>query len=154
MHGFVSHYTNRLDSKGRVSVPAPFRAVLTRDGFEGLYCFPSPHVAAIDAGGNALLQEIEGRLGGFQTLTADHDLVSTALFGISEILKVDGEGRVMLSESIRAHTGIENEATFVGHGYKFQVWSPETFAAHRAEAMRRALGMLGGGATIAAGGES
>lgn len=145
MHGFVSHYTNRLDAKGRVSIPAPFRSVLTRDGFEGLYCFPSPHVPAVDAGGNQLLSEIEGRLGGFRTLTADHDMVSTALFGISEILKIDSEGRVMLSDTIRAHTGIDGAATFVGHGYKFQIWSPERFAEHRAEAMRRALGMLSGG---------
>lgn len=146
VHGFVSHYTNRLDAKGRVSIPAPFRAVLTRDGFEGLYCFPSPHVPAIDAGGNQLIDEIEGRLGSFRTLTADHDMVSTALFGISEILRIDGEGRVMLSEAIRAHTGIDGAATFVGHGYKFQIWAPERFGEHRTEAMRRALGMLSGGA--------
>ncbi len=144
MHGFVSHYTNRLDAKGRVSIPASFRSVLTRDGFEGLYCYPSPFLSAVDAGGNALLGEIKARLDGFDTLTAEHDLMSTAFFGNSEILKVDGEGRVMLSEAIRAHTGIADRATFVGQGYKFQIWAPEAFEAHRAEAMRRAFGALGG----------
>lgn len=144
MHGFVSHYTNRLDAKGRVSIPAAFRAVLTRDGYEGLYCFPSPHQPAVDAGGNGLISQIEGRLGGFQTLSADHDLVSTALFGISEILKVDGEGRAMLSETIKAHAGIADQVVFVGLGYKFQIWAPDRFAEHRAAAMRQAFGMLGG----------
>ena len=38
---FVSNYTLRLDAKGRVSIPAPYRAVLARDGFEGLYCYPT-----------------------------------------------------------------------------------------------------------------
>lgn len=146
MHGFVSHYTNRLDSKGRVSIPAPFRSVLTRDGFEGLYCFPSPHAATVDAGGNELLNEIKARLGGLDTLTVDHDLISTALFGVSELLKIDGEGRVMLTDTIRETTGIEGAATFVGLGYKFQIWEPEAFRAHRAEAMKRAFGVLGGGA--------
>jgi len=146
VHGFVSHYTNKLDAKGRVSIPASFRTVLTRDGFEGLYCFPSPHVAAVDAGGNALLNQISARLGGLETLTADHDMMSTALFGVSEILKVDGEGRVMLPDTIRELTGITKAATFVGMGYKFQIWEPERFAAHRAEAMKRAFGVLGGGA--------
>jgi len=55
MDRFVSNYTLRLDAKGRVSIPAPYRAVLARDGFEGLYCYPTLDHAAIDAGGNALL---------------------------------------------------------------------------------------------------
>ena len=63
MHGFVSNFTMRLDAKGRVSIPASFRAVLARDGFEGLYCYPSPHLEAVDAGGNWLLGEIEKRCG-------------------------------------------------------------------------------------------
>src|SRR5882724_7891968 len=51
MDRFVSHYTLRLDAKGRVSIPAPFRAVLARDGFEGLYCYPTLDRPALDAGG-------------------------------------------------------------------------------------------------------
>ena len=101
MAGFVSHYTNRLDAKGRVSVPAPFRQALVRDGFEGLYCFPSPHHPAIDAGGNQLVAQIEKRLLGVATLTEDHDALSTAFYGASETLKIDGDGRVMLSEEQR-----------------------------------------------------
>ena len=59
MDRFVSHYVLRLDAKGRVSVPAPFRAVLARDGFDGLYCYPALDRPALDAGGNALIREIE-----------------------------------------------------------------------------------------------
>ncbi|MCF3936435.1 division/cell wall cluster transcriptional repressor MraZ [Acuticoccus sp. M5D2P5] len=152
MHGFVSHYTNKLDAKGRVSIPASFRSVLVRDGFEGLYCFPSPHADTVDAGGNQLLNEISSRLGGLDTLTADHDMISTALFGISELLKLDGEGRVMLTDTLREHTGITNTATFVGLGYKFQIWDPDRFKAHRAEAMKRAFGLFGSSAATGASG--
>ena len=139
MSGFVSHYTNRLDAKGRVSIPAPFRQALARDGFEGLYCFPSLHQSAVDAGGHQLIEEIEKRLNGLSTLTADHDALSTALFGASETLKIDGDGRVMLSEMIRDHACISDHVTFVGQGYKFQLWEPERFKAHRAEAMKLAM---------------
>jgi len=145
VHGFVSHYTNKLDAKGRVSIPAPFRQVLARDGFEGLYCFPSPHAPVVDAGGNSLLNQVQSRLDGLRTLTNEHDMMSTALFGISEILRVDAEGRVMLSETMRTVTGIDKAATFVGLGYKFQIWDPDRFVQHRAEAMKRAFGALGGG---------
>ncbi|GGE85897.1 transcriptional regulator MraZ [Stappia taiwanensis] len=142
MAGFVSHYTNRLDAKGRVSVPAPFRQALARDGYEGLYCFPSLHQPAVDAGGHQLVAEIQKRLDGLATLTEDHDALSTALFGASETLKIDGDGRIMLSEMIRAHAGIADQVTFVGQGYKFQIWHPDGFRAHRAEAMKRAMSLL------------
>lgn len=145
MHGFVSHYTNRLDTKGRVSIPAPFRSVLTRDGFEGLYCFPSPHAATVDAGGNELLNEIKARLTGLDPLSMDHDVLSTAYFGASELLKIDSEGRVMLTDTIREFAGITTAVTFVGLSYKFQIWEPAAFEAHRAEVRKRAFGVLGAG---------
>ncbi|WP_186387334.1 division/cell wall cluster transcriptional repressor MraZ [Stappia sp. TSB10P1A] len=142
MSGFVSHYTNRLDAKGRVSVPAPFRQTLSRDGFEGLYCFPSLHQMAVDAGGHQLVAEIQKRLDGLDTLTEDHDALSTALFGASETLKIDADGRVMLSDMIREHAGVTDQITFVGQGYKFQLWEPERFRAHRADAQKRAMSVL------------
>ena len=55
MDRFVSHTTLRLDSKGR-AIPAPFRAVLSRDGFNGVYCYPALDRPAIDADGNALME--------------------------------------------------------------------------------------------------
>ncbi len=153
MAGFVSHFTNRLDAKGRVSIPAPFRAVLARDGFDGLYCFTSPHSPAIDAGGNALLSEIQTRLDALAKLSADHDALAMALFGASETPKIDGDGRMTISDMIREHTGLSDHVTFAGLGYKFQIWEPEQFKAHRAEAQKRALSMLSGGALSTSSGE-
>ena len=144
MAGFVSQYTNRLDAKGRVSVPAQFRATLTKDGFEGLYCFPSPFQSAVDVGGNDLINEIKKRLQGLVTLTPEHDSVSTALFGISETLKIDKDGRVLLSETIKEHAGISDAVTFVGQGYKFQIWEPSSFQVHQTEAMKNAMAVLRG----------
>ena len=68
MDRFLSNYQLRLDAKGRVSIPAPFRAVLARDGFEGLYCYPTLDRPALDAGGNALLAEIEALIARFFAL--------------------------------------------------------------------------------------
>src|SRR5919202_2617388 len=106
MNRFVSNYTNRLDSKGRVSIPAPFRAVLARDGFEGLYVHPALDMPALDAGGNMLLDEIDAFLSTLSPYSAERDQLSTALLGTSEVLKVDPEGRVILTESVKIHAGI------------------------------------------------
>lgn len=134
MDEFVSTFTNRLDSKGRVSVPAAFRQVLARDGFEGLYCCPTLDQNAVDAGGNRLLQQIRSSLARFEPFSEEHEFLSTTLIGESEVLKLDAEGRVGLTETIKAHAGIADQVTFVGQGYKFQIWEPERFAAYRAEA--------------------
>jgi MraZ protein len=137
MDEFVSTYTNRLDAKGRVSIPASFRAVLVRDGFEGLYCCPTLDRQAIDAGGNRLRDQIRDSLTLFEAFSEDHEYLSTTLIGESEILKIDQDGRVVLSDAIKDHAGIVDRVTFVGQGYKFQLWEPDRFVAYREEAKNR-----------------
>jgi MraZ protein len=137
MEDFVSTYTNRLDAKGRVSIPASFRAVLAVDGFDGLYCCPTLDRQAVDAGGNRFRATIGETLGNFEPFSEDHEYLSTTLIGESEILKIDQDGRVVLSDQIRAHAGLAEAVTFVGQGYKFQIWEPNRFAAYREEAKNR-----------------
>ena len=134
---FVSTIASKLDSKGRISIPAPFRNVLARDGFEGLYVHRCLDAEALDCGGNALLREIDALLATFSPYSEEHDLLSTALLGSSELLKVDTEGRVVLPESVKSYAGIVSEAVFVGHGYKFQIWEPNRFRAHLEEAKQK-----------------
>jgi MraZ protein len=137
MDEFVSTFTNRLDAKGRVSIPAGFRAVLTRDGFEGLYCCPTLDRQAVDAGGNRLRDQIRESLTAFEAFSEDHEYLSTTLIGESEIMKIDQDGRVILSDALKDHAGITDRVTFVGQGYKFQIWEPDRFAAYREEAKNR-----------------
>ena len=137
MDRFVSHYMLRLDAKGRVSVPASFRAVLARDGFDGLYCHPALDRPALDAGGNALLTEIETLVGSFQPYADQREQLALALYGTSETLKLDGEGRVVLTETLKAHAGIADTVTFVGLGHKFRIWEPSRFRAELAEATEK-----------------
>ena len=134
MDRFVSHFTNRLDAKGRVSIPASFRAVMARDGYEGLYVHPSLDAEALDCGGFALVREIDAVLGRFAAYSAEHDVYSTALLGDGEILKVDPEGRIILPDRFRGYAAVTSEVTFVGQGYKFQIWEPGRFRAHLEEA--------------------
>jgi MraZ protein len=134
MDRFVSHYTLRLDAKGRVSIPASFRAVLARDGFEGLYCYRTLDRSALDAGGNALLADIEALITRFPLYSEEREQLAAALYGTSEVLKIDGEGRVILSEALKSHAGIGDAVAFAGLGHKFQIWEPERFRAELAEA--------------------
>ena len=134
MDRFVSNITLRLDAKGRVSIPAAYRGVLARDGFEGLYVYPTLDRPALDAGGNALLAEIEQLVGRFAPFSDEREDFSAALYGTSETLKIDGEGRVILSDALKTHAGITEAIAFVGLGHKFQIWEPGRFRAQLAEA--------------------
>ncbi len=137
MDRFVSRYTLRLDAKGRVSIPASYRAVLMRDGFEGLYCYPALDRPAIDAGGNALLAEIDALIGGFPPYSEERGQLSATLYSTSEVLKIDGEGRVVLTEPLKTHAGITDAVAFAGRGHKFQIWEPDRFRAELAEATEK-----------------
>lgn len=137
MGRFVSNVTLRLDSKGRVSIPATFRSVLARDGFDGLYCFPALDRPAIDAGGNALMAEIEAVIARYAPFSDEREQFAIALYGTSETLKIDGEGRVVLSETLKRHAGIADTVSFVGLGHKFQIWEPGRFQTELAEATQK-----------------
>jgi MraZ protein len=134
---FLSHYTNRFDAKGRISVPAPFRAVLSRDGFDGVFVHPSLDAPALDCGGNLLLREINALLESMPAYSPAREDMATALLGTSEVLRLDSEGRIVLGERMRASLGLTDEAAFVGHGHKFQIWEPIRFATHLEEAKSR-----------------
>ncbi len=134
---FVSQFTNRFDAKGRLSIPAPFRTVMNRDGFEGLYLSQSLYQPALDCGGHGLLEDVEALLTGLSPHSEQWDMLATAVYAPSEIVKIDGEGRILLGEAARKYAGLADEALIVGLGRKFQIWEPTRFAAHLAEAKRQ-----------------
>jgi MraZ protein len=142
MDRFVSTFTNKIDAKGRVSVPASFRAVLERDGYTqgttgGIYCYPSLDAPALDAGGQSLAQKIDGLLDGLPDYSDERDELSVALYGDVHILSLDQDGRIVLPEALRAHAGLSTHVTFVGLGSKFQMWEPARFEERRARAREK-----------------
>ncbi len=146
MDRFVSHISNRLDAKGRVSLPAPFRALLQKDGMDGLYVHPALGQPTLDCGGTRLIAELEALVKRFPAYSRERELLSTAVFGMSQQVKLDGEGRFVVTDLMREHAGITDQIVFVGLDHKFQMWSPERFAERRAAAtdgMQRLLDLLG-----------
>ena len=135
MDRFVSTFTNRIDAKGRVSIPAPFRVVLERDGYGGgIYCYPSLDAPALDAGGERLAKKIDGLLSGLPDYSDERDELSVALYGDVQVLSIDGDGRIVLPEVLRRHAALEGSVTFVGLGDKFQMWEPCAFEQRRSVA--------------------
>lgn len=139
MDRFLSNTVNKVDKKGRVSIPAPFRPILGNTSH--LYILNSVDQPTVDAGGVELLERKEKQLELMDPFSEDYELYSFVLHGDSTELKIDGEGRIVLTDQIREQTGITNQAAFVGRGHFFQIWEPEKFRAYREEARKKVAQM-------------
>jgi MraZ protein len=134
---FLSSFVNRIDKKGRVSVPASFRAALGPDS-SGIVIFKSLQNDALDGCSMAHLELLSQSLEK-QDLPADlFELLETTIFGGSVQLPFDGEGRITLPHSMIASVGIGEEVAFVGRRKTFQLWDPKKFTAHEADARSQA----------------
>ena len=144
MSRFLSNATNKIDAKGRVSVPANFRTVLASLGIEELYCFQDFHYPAINIGGPDLLMRFERQLENLDPFSLEANRISLLVHGGGVFMRLDSEGRLSVTDFIRSHTGIAGEVTFTGRSDYFQVWRPEDFSAAqmaaREELRKRGLG--------------
>ncbi len=130
MDRFLSSAVNRIDAKGRVSVPAHFRSVVQRRGFTDLYALRALDIPAMDVGGPDLLDRYEERIAVEDPFLQTADDMSFFVHGDGSFLKLDQDGRITVSDFIREHTGIASEVAFVGRGLFFQMWEPERLRAH------------------------
>ena len=83
------------------------------------------------------MAEIEALIARYAPYSDERERFALALYGTSETLKVDGEGRVQLSESLKQHAGIADAVAFVGLGHKFQIWEPGRLQSELAEATQK-----------------
>lgn len=135
---FLSTFTNKLDSKGRVSVPAPFRSVLTESKAQRLMLFPSFVSRAIEGGGPELVEAISEAMNqDYAFFSEEQAALSGQVFGNMVELAWDADGRIVLPEPLIAHAGIDGQAMFVGMGPSFQIWEPGAYEQVRAAARTR-----------------
>jgi MraZ protein len=135
---FLSTYVNKVDRKGRVSVPATFRASLAAQRFPGIVAFPSYKYPAIDANGIERMEELAARLETLEEFSDEHENLAALLFAPSQRLPFDTEGRVVLPADLAQHAFITDSAAFVGLGKSFQIWEPGRFTEHLASLRERA----------------
>ena len=123
---FIGRYLNKVDKKGRVSVPAGWRPSLISKDFSGIIALSSLSEKAIDAYPRDYLELLQGKLDLNDPLLEENEYESTVIFGGS-VLSFDSEGRVVLSDSLRNEINLASEALFVGMGRRFRIWNPKIF---------------------------
>jgi len=133
---FLSTYINKVDKKGRVSVPASFRASLTEHEYKGVILFPSAKHECIEGFDQKTMEDISNRLDGFDMFSDNQDDLATSIFGESIQLPFDSDGRIILPAHLIKSANLSDKAAFVGLGKKFQIWSPEIISKRKEEARR------------------
>lgn len=141
MDRFLASTVNRIDAKGRVSVPAPFRSILQRQGHEQLYALRSLEDPAMDVGGPDLIEGWAKRLEQEDPFSRFGEDMSFYAYGDAVPLKLDGDGRITVTDFIREHTGITTDVVFVGRGHFFQMWEPSRHETQRQAVRDRLLSM-------------
>lgn len=133
---FLSTVVNKVDKKGRVSVPAAWRTVLAAKSFPGIVAFPSYTLDAIEGCDVDRMAEMSDRHDTLDQFSEERESLAS-IFAHAHQLAFDGEGRIVLPEKLLAHSHITEAAAFVGQGRTFQIWEPERWSRHASEMLQR-----------------
>ena len=134
---FLSTFENKLDKKGRVSVPASYRAHLSSLGYNGVICFPSFNNQSIEAWSQNRIEKISNTIDSLNPFDEKKDYFATSILSESINLQFDSEGRILITQKLLKHAKIQNSMLFVGQGKTFQIWEPTAFEKFRVSAMKK-----------------
>lgn len=121
---FLGEYDHTVDDKGRMAMPAKFRAglasglVVTRGFDQNLLVYPMDVWRELAARVNALPM----------TQPAARNL-RRLLFGSAADLEIDKQGRILLPANLREYAGITGEAVVAGMDTFLEIWSQERWQA-------------------------
>ncbi len=138
---FLDTVYNKVDTKGRVSLPADYRSIVKELNSE-IVCYRSLSAPCIEGCVEDLLEKLASEI---ETSTdffsQTQDDLTNLIFGDAKRFTFDSTGRIVLSEKLLQHAQITDTAVFVGKGRKFQIWNPQNWekeeARVRAEVLKR-----------------
>lgn len=129
---FMDTVVNKVDAKGRVSLPADYRAIVKDTGSE-IVCYRSFSAPCVEGCLEDLLDKLATDMeNSLDFFSQEQDDISNLVFGDAKRYPFDSTGRIMLSEKLLTHAQITDSAVFVGKGRKFQIWNPENWAKEEA----------------------
>ena len=134
---FLSTFENKIDKKGRVSVPASFRSYLSNLGYNGVICYPSFNNNCIEAWPQDRIEKISNAIDSLNPFEEKKDYFATSILSESTNLQFDSEGRILITSKLLKHAKIKNVMLFVGQGKTFQIWEPSNYEKFKVTAKRK-----------------
>lgn len=127
----------KLDTKGRVSIPALFRRVIEQadpDWSEGkranlVIVYGTEKQKRFNVYTIEAIDEIDRRIDRMKKGSPERKYLERIYHGHSLPTQLDDDGRVLLPQKLREKLGLTSSAFFIAAGDHFQIWKPETFEA-------------------------
>ena len=118
---------NKVDTKGRVSLPSDYRAIVKELSTE-IVCYRSLTSPCIEGCAEELLEKIASDMEtSLDFFSQTQDDLTNLIFGDARRFSFDSTGRILLTEKLLKHAQITDTAVFVGKGRKFKIWNPENW---------------------------
>jgi MraZ protein len=137
---FMDTVVNKVDAKGRVSLPSDYRAMVKELSTE-IVCYRSLSAPCIEGCLEETLDKLATEIENATDFFSEtQDNLTNLVFGDAKRFGFDSTGRIVLTEKLLKHAQITDTAVFVGKGRKFQIWNPQNWAKEeariRADAMK------------------
>ena len=136
---FLGTIQNKIDAKGRVSVPADFRSATKGDGFEGVVLYHSLVQKCIEGCTMARMEQMASATDNLDLFSEESQNLSSLIFSDARQLSFDITGRIVIPADLVKFAEIRGDALFVGKGRTFQIWAPVVFAKAQEAERARAL---------------
>lgn len=124
---FLSSYVNGVDKKGRVSVPASFRAELAQHSRQVVVVYAAPNEPYLFAWGYDDFVQFAERIKKLPPMSRERQRLARNILAAARPVAVDGDGRMMLPPELINKANIDGKALFAGQGDYFTIWQPEAF---------------------------
>ena len=136
---FLSTYKNKIDKKGRVSVPSSFRSTLLKEEYPGVIVYESINNKCIEACSLNRIEKLNDTIDNLDPYSDERDAFATIILGGSIQLSFDSEGRILLPENLIKFAGLSQYACFVGKGSTFEIWDPQEYEQYYSKAKEMAV---------------
>ena len=124
---FLSTYGNKIDTKGRVSMPASFRDIITKENDTNVVVYKSLSKPCLEGCTNAHIEKLQSAMDNFDPFSPEKDAFETAIFSDSVSLEIDKDGRINIPKKYSGYANIDGVALFVGKGKTFEIWNPDKY---------------------------
>ncbi|MFC1659690.1 division/cell wall cluster transcriptional repressor MraZ [Pseudomonadota bacterium] len=127
---FLSTFTNKVDKKGRVSVPSQFRAMLHGQEFSGVVIYQSSINKCIEGCSIERIQKLSETIDDLDPYSKERDAFASVILGGAAQQPFDSDGRITLPQNLLDFSGIKEKAVFIGKGQTFEIWDLKAFEEH------------------------
>ena len=124
---FLGTIENKVDMKGRVSVPSEFRNALKGDDFQGVILFHSFTDKCIEGSTMNRMEQMAEATDNLDLFSEENQNLNSLIFSDARQLSFDTTGRILIPSDLLEFAGIKDKALFVGRGKTFQIWNEADF---------------------------